>query len=1544
MKKITLFLLLSLCTLFIASAQQERTATAKRSAQSSQSNTVSNRAPSTIYDTSHVSNQGAEITAAANGAATSMADAIVLAGTNRILKTVTVDVFNLASSAPYSLTLRIFSDCTSNGAGNSICGSGPGTLIAGSTVTQNVIPPAVLGTIHAVTFTLPDVDLSGQVDNTISVSLNASRNDIFWVIGENTAIGAQPAGEPPLSVVERCGSLLANNGCARSFGIQNNFAMTLVADSPPPSGPISICAAGNPRPIPATGTSGLMTPAVATVSETGILGIDYALDDVSLNLIHSWANDVEAVLISPSGTRVALSTDNGDSSSLDTAATLVFTDDSANNIGGWDVGVPLADYRAEGGGNTFPVGAGDGPGVDLNTLFDGESITGNWTLEINDDVGGDSGTLNSFCINFSQILGDPPVIVCPGDIITNNAIGNCSAVVNYSALAIDTEDGIITGDIVSTHPSGSTFPVGTTTVTLSVTDSDGNTSTCDFMVTVVDNEAPNAVCQNITVELDEDGMYVLDPTEIDNGSSDNCAIATYEFGTSGPAGSGSLQTIFVGTNGGSPGGAVYFDVTVGASDIALTGIDVNTTTAAGDPFNITVYAFEGTYVGNTGNPAPWGSPVATGSGVTAGTDIPSTATLSSSVTLQAGTTYAMAVVMDATHAHRYTNGNGSNQNFSNADVSMSLGAAGNVPFSGTAFSPRVFNGSLTYDIIPDAFDGTFDCSMVGANTIYLMITDVNGNSSTCEATVTVEDNTAPVITCIGEPATVTATVSDSPALPITDNSPAGVSTTITVADDFDITDLNVNLDITHTWVGDVIVTLQSPAGTTAVIVDRMGFTGTGFGCSSNDLLITLDDEAASAIEDECQPGPPAASGSFTPNNPLSAFDGQSTMGDWTLTVSDNAGGDTGTLNAWGIEYSYDVSATPLDVILDANGMASIDPLDLLLNVDEACGYTITVGGAGGGIMGSLSTLFASDNGGDPGGAVYFDVTVGPIDLQLTDIDVNTAEAGSFDLDIYTLVGTYVGNEANAAAWGSPAATASGTSAGIDSPSNAVLAAPITLTANTTYGMALVLDSTHAHSYTNGTGANQNYSNADLSIALGAASNIPFTAPTFAPRVFNGALHYVTGSGSGLDFTCADLGENQVEVTVTDDSGNESTCTATVNVIDNTAPVLVCQDTTIELGPDGTATVDPMALLASMPTTYEVMVIGSDNQTGSEGFTDFTVDVTEATTVTFDWDFTLNDTPGFDSFGYLLNGTYTQLTDPILGNQSGSGSVAVAPGDVFGFRAQTDDNVFGNTETVISNFMPGFEGQFEPANWNLTLTNSDGDAFFVEIPGGPLSFDACGITVLAVDVPTVSCADIGTPITITVFASDASGNLASCTSVVTVVDNLGPELTCPADQTVDPGQGNLFYIVPDYFATGEATADDNCTDPVTDTTQDPAPGTAIPDGTYTITMTATDEYGNTSTCDFELTVDTVVGVDENSLDAGLALYPNPASTVVNLVNKTNISLEKMMIYDINGKLVNQTDLRTMQGQKAVDVSSLASGVYMVQIIGDNASTVKRLIKE
>ena len=52
----------------------------------------------------------------------------------------------------------------------------------------------------------------------------------------------------------------------------------------------------------------------------------------------------------------------------------------------------------------------------------------------------------------------------------------------------------------------------------------------------------------------------------------------------------------------------------------------------------------------------------------------------------------------------------------------------------------------------------------------------------------------------------------------------------------------------------------------------------------------------------------------------------------------------------------------------------------------------------------------------------------------------------------------------------------------------------------------------------------------------------------------------------------------------------------------------------------------------------------------------------------------------------------------------------------------------------------------------------------------------------------------------------------------------------------------------------------------------------------------------------------------------------------------------MIYDVNGKLVSQIDLHDMQQEKVIDVSALASGVYMVQITGEQSTVVKRLVKE
>ena len=152
-----------------------------------------------------------------------------------------------------------------------------------------------------------------------------------------------------------------------------------------------------------------------------------------------------------------------------------------------------------------------------------------------------------------------------------------------------------------------------------------------------------------------------------------------------------------------------------------------------------------------------------------------------------------------------------------------------------------------------------------------------------------------------------------------------------------------------------------------------------------------------------------------------------------------------------------------------------------------------------------------------------------------------------------------------------------------------------------------------------------------------------------------------------------------------------------------------------------------------------------------------------------------------------------------------------------------------------------------------------------------------------------------------------------------------------------------HTVADYIGSGEATATDNCTDPVTDFTQDPAPGTVLGVGEWVVTFTATDDSGNVSTCEMNLDL-TLLGNQDNELSNAIALYPNPAGEQVTISNSSNIALETAMIYDLNGKLVSQINLQDMQSERVIDVSSYATGVYMVQITGEQSSVVKRMIKE
>jgi len=187
-------------------------------------------------------------------------------------------------------------------------------------------------------------------------------------------------------------------------------------------------------------------------------------------------------------------------------------------------------------------------------------------------------------------------------------------------------------------------------------------------------------------------------------------------------------------------------------------------------------------------------------------------------------------------------------------------------------------------------------SFVG-QTVYLLVEAADaGSASLVEAAI--DD----VLIEVGAAAAcVTYTSSNVPiTLP---NGTSSISSNLSVSGATSIGDLNVSVDMPHAWVGDLSMVLtHQNTGTSVTILDRPGVPASTYGCSGDNILATLDDEAGAPVENQCAGGTPTINGTFSPNNALSAFDGQSGNGTWVLQVTDHyTAADAGTLNGWSIE-------------------------------------------------------------------------------------------------------------------------------------------------------------------------------------------------------------------------------------------------------------------------------------------------------------------------------------------------------------------------------------------------------------------------------------------------------------------------------------------------------------------------------------------------------------------------------------------------------------------------------------------------------------------
>ncbi len=263
-------------------------------------------------------------------------------------------------------------------------------------------------------------------------------------------------------------------------------------------------------------------------------------------------------------------------------------------------------------------------------------------------------------VNFTVDLPDnePPTVICPADIALNNDAGNCNAEVSITdPTATDNVSttfiysGIRMDGLLLSDP----YPVGETTIVWTAEDEAGNVSlSCDQLVTIADTEAPLAACQDFTLELNSDGLATLSPSDINGGSTDNCEIDTYSAD----------KTSF------------------GIADIGLNTVTLTVTDIHG---------------------------------------------ISSTCTATVNVTDGVAPEAVCT------------------DIEVALDENG----VATIVAGDLDGGSSDASGIAEfsASQTSFSCADLGENSVMLTVTDSNGNSSSCSATVTVVDTLGPVITC-----------------------------------------------------------------------------------------------------------------------------------------------------------------------------------------------------------------------------------------------------------------------------------------------------------------------------------------------------------------------------------------------------------------------------------------------------------------------------------------------------------------------------------------------------------------------------------------------------------------------------------------------------------------------------------------------------------------------------------------------------------------------------------------------------------------------------
>ena len=696
---------------------------------------------------------------------------------------------------------------------------------------------------------------------------------------------------------------------------------------------------------------------------------------------------------------------------------------------------------------------------------------------------------------------------------------------------------------------------GSNTVTLTVKDQSNNSSTCSTSVIVVDSSAPTAVCQNVTVYLDGTGNATVNAGDADGGSTDNCSISSTAISSSAltcsDVGATLLDTLVVTDVNGN----------ISSCSFAIYVLDTTFPTALCQDVSV--------YLDGGGTATITAGDVDAGSSDNCSSTILSVDISSFSCTTLGANTVTLTVADSAANSSSCT----STVTVIDSTAPTAVCQALTVYLDGSgnaSITSGDVDGGSSDNCTVDSLNldlTSFTCSNTGSNTVTLTVKDQSNNSSTCSTSVIVVDSTAPTASCQSVTvyldgtgnATVTAGDADGGS---TDN--CGISSTSisssaltcsevgnTIPDTLVVTDVNGNAS-SCTFVISVLDTI-SP---TAVCQDiSVYLDGTG------SATITSGDVDGGST-DNC-------AGATTQSVDISSFSctmlGANTV---TLTVADSAANSSSCTSTVTVVDSTAPIAVcqALTVYLDGSGNASITSGDVDGGSSDNCtvdSLNLDISSFTCSNTGSNTVTLTVKDQSNNGSTCTSTVTV---------VDSTSPTASCQSVTIY-LDGT-----GNATVTAGDADGGSTDNCGISSTSISSSALTCSEVGNTILDTLVVTDvNGNASSCTFVISVLDTISPTavcqDISVYLDGTGSATITSGD----VDGGSTDNCAVANDSINnssFNCGNVGANTVTLTLSDASSNNSSCTATVTVVDSTAPTAICQDVTLYLDASGNGSITP----------------------------------------------------------------------------------------------------------------------------------------------------------------------------------------------------------------------------------------------------------------------------------------------------------------------------------------------------------------------------------